>query len=93
MTAGMEWNMKGILTPPFNISTIIYYFKKLRISHYMYITVHKILKLRQLFWACESTSTNFQDYVTIILENPKIRVFPKILRKVKDFKICDLQTY
>ena len=40
----MEWNMNGILTPPFNISTIIYYFKKLKISHYKYIIfVHKIL--------------------------------------------------
>ena len=32
--------------------------------------------------ACESTSTNFQDDLTIILENPKIRVLPKILIKL-----------
>ena len=43
-------------------------------------------------WACESISTNFQDDLTAILENLEIRVFPKILRKVKHFKICDLQT-
>ena len=43
-------------------------------------------------WAYESTSTNFQDDLTVILENPKIRVFPKILRKVTHFKICYLQT-
>ena len=47
---------------------------------------------KQHQWACESTSTNFQDDLTIILEHPKIRVFTNILRKVKHFKICDLQT-
>ena len=47
MAAGMELNMNGILTPPFNISTIIYYFKKLRISYYMHIIfVHKIFNSR-----------------------------------------------
>ena len=30
--------------------------------------------------ACESTSTNFQDDLTASLENPKNRIFPKILR-------------
>ena len=35
---------------------------------------------------------NFQDDLTVILENPKIQVFPKILRKGKHFKIYDLQT-
>ena len=45
----------------------------------------------QHHWACESTSTNFQEDLTFILENPKICIFPKILRKNKKFKICDLQ--
>ena len=40
----------------------------------------------------QSTSKIFHDDLTIILENPKIYVFPKVLRKVKHFKICDLQT-
>ena len=60
---------------------------------------------KQHQWACESTSTNFQAKsevprdvrnskvdLTFILEHPKIRVFTKILRKVKHFKICELQT-
>ena len=47
---------------------------------------------KQQQWACERASTNFQDDLTIILENPKIHVFPKILRKEKHVKICDLQT-
>ena len=47
---------------------------------------------KQHQWACESTSTNFQDGLTAILENPEIRVFPKILKKVNHFKICYQQT-
>ena len=39
-------------------------------------------------WGCESTSTNFQEDLTVTLENPKIRVFPKNWRKVNHFKIC-----
>ena len=43
----------------------------------------KISQQHQL--ACKNTPTNFQDDLTFILENPKIRVFPKILKKVKTF--------
>ena len=39
-----------------------------------------------------STSTHFQDDLTVILENRKIRVFQKEMRKVKHFKICNLHT-
>ena len=67
--------------------------KKFRITYYI-IFVHTILnsrsyawrdrnsmKLSRLHqWACESTSTNFQDDLTASLENPKNRIFPKILR-------------
>ena len=47
---------------------------------------------KQHQWACESTSTNFQDDSTVILENTKIRVYPK---KVigKHVQICNIQTY
>ena len=71
--------------------------KKFRITYYI-IFVHTILNSRryswrkgnymklskQHQWACESTSSNFQDDLTgfFCLENPKIRVYPKILRKV-----------
>ena len=51
------------------------------------------IKLSQHYqWACCSTSTNYQDDLTVIWENRKIRVFPKKLRKAKHFKICDLQS-
>ena len=64
--------------------------KKFRITYYI-IFVHTILnshsyawrerkcmKLSGLHqWACESTSTNFQDDLTACLENPKIAFFPK----------------
>ena len=36
-------------------------------------------------WVCGSTSSKFRDDLIVILENRKIRVFPKILRKVKHF--------
>ena len=50
-------------------------------------------KLAQHYqWAYGNTSTNFQDDLTFILENCKIRVFPKILRYVKHFKISESQT-
>ena len=80
--------------------------KKFRITYYI-IFVHAILNSRSYAWRerhcmklsrqhqyeCESTSTNFQDDLTVILENPQNRVFPKILRKVEHFKICYLQTW
>ena len=67
--------------------------KKFRITYYI-LFVHTILnshsyawrerncmKLSRLHqWACESTSTNFQDDLTASLENQKNRIFPKILR-------------
>ena len=43
-------------------------------------------------WVCGITSTHFPDGLTVILENSKIRGFFFLkLRKVKHFKICDLQ--
>ena len=67
--------------------------KKFKVTNYI-IFVHTILnscsyswrerncmkRSRQYQWACESTSTNFQDDSTVILENTQNRVFPKILR-------------
>ena len=68
MAAGMEWNMNGILTPPFNIFTI---------SYYMYIIfVHKILNSRSY-----SGHAKVQDDLTIILENPQIRIFSQNFEK------------
>ena len=80
--------------------------KKFRITYYI-IFVDTILnccsfsgregnfmKLHQQHqWACESTCTNFQDNPTVILENPQNRVFPKILKNVKHFKIFNLQSF
>ena len=37
---------------------------------------------RQHQWVNESMSTNFQEDLTVILENPQKRVFHKILKKV-----------
>ena len=79
--------------------------KKFRITYYI-IIVHTILNFRSNAWrerncmklsgqyqlACKSTSPNFQDDLAVILENPQNRVFPKILRKVKQFKMFYLRT-
>ena len=56
------------------------------------IFVHKILNSRSYSGHAKAHLQISKIILTIILENPKIRVFPKILRKVKHFKICDLQT-
>ena len=98
--AKSPWGRGGI----WQLKVYIYYSKKFRIIYYI-LFEHTILNsrsyswregnfmkfIKQYQWACESTSTNFQDDLTVILENPKIRVFPKIFRKVILF-ISYLQT-
>ena len=67
--------------------------KKFRITYYIFFVLAILnpcsyferdgncTKLAQYYqWAYGNTSTNFQDDLTFILENCKIRVFPKILR-------------
>ena len=39
----------------------------------------------------KAKSSNFQDDLPVIWENPKAHVFPNILRKAPHFKIRDFQ--
>ena len=50
------------------------------------------MKLSQHYqWACGSTSTNCLVGSTAILENYKIQIYPKMLKKVIHFKNFDLK--
>ena len=79
--------------------------KKFRITYYynlctcdfklphLFCTWRKLYETFSTSWVtCGSTSTNFQDDVTAILEKSKIHIFSEIFRRVINFKISDLQT-